>query len=205
MAKKRRKNPHAAALARLGARKGGKARMARMTPEERRAFARAGAAARWGRRRAARAKASEGATGTPGPRRRGRRQPALDDPSYVTYDLSGRPIYRFTGRYHKGPLADAFWRLARGESAAAELVAALAEHRRLPFRNSREHARLSACLRYQLHRFGWESLPRDLWDEIEEIVFRHPYCRLEDIGQEDRFLRSANGESTAGMGVAYVV
>jgi hypothetical protein len=43
------KNPHAVALGRIGGRKGGPARMAGMTPEERRAFARAGAAARWGR------------------------------------------------------------------------------------------------------------------------------------------------------------
>lgn len=47
----RAKNPHAAALGRLGGQKGGHARAARLTPERRRAIARKAAKARWGRRR----------------------------------------------------------------------------------------------------------------------------------------------------------
>ena len=41
------KNPHAAALGRLGGKKGGKARAAKMTPEQRRESARKAAEARW--------------------------------------------------------------------------------------------------------------------------------------------------------------
>jgi len=48
MAKK--KNPHAVALSRLGASKGGKARAAKLTPEERREIARKAAQARWNAR-----------------------------------------------------------------------------------------------------------------------------------------------------------
>jgi len=43
------KNPAAVALGRLGGQKGGKARAARLTGEERSAIARRAAAARWGR------------------------------------------------------------------------------------------------------------------------------------------------------------
>jgi len=43
----KRKNPHAVALSKLGASKGGKARAAKLTPEERREIGRKGAAARW--------------------------------------------------------------------------------------------------------------------------------------------------------------
>jgi len=46
----KRKNPHAVALARLGARKGGLARAAKLTAEERRQIARQAAAARWRKR-----------------------------------------------------------------------------------------------------------------------------------------------------------
>jgi len=45
MAKK--KNPHAVALSRLGARKGGLARAAKLTPQERHEIARKAAQARW--------------------------------------------------------------------------------------------------------------------------------------------------------------
>jgi hypothetical protein len=45
MAKK--KNPHAVALGRLGGLKGGKARVAKLTPEERRELARKAVRARW--------------------------------------------------------------------------------------------------------------------------------------------------------------
>jgi hypothetical protein len=45
MAKK--KNPHAVALGRLGGLKGGKARTAKLTAEERRALARKAVLARW--------------------------------------------------------------------------------------------------------------------------------------------------------------
>ena len=45
----KRKNPHAVALSKLGAKKGGQARAAKLTPEERKAIARKGAAARWGK------------------------------------------------------------------------------------------------------------------------------------------------------------
>ena len=45
MAKK--KNPHAVALGRLGGLKGGKARTAKLTPQERRELARKAGLARW--------------------------------------------------------------------------------------------------------------------------------------------------------------
>ena len=41
------KNPHAVALGRLGGKKGGKARAASLTPEERKEIARKAAKARW--------------------------------------------------------------------------------------------------------------------------------------------------------------
>ena len=44
------RNPHAAALGRLGGRRGGLARAAALTPKRRREIARAGARARWKRR-----------------------------------------------------------------------------------------------------------------------------------------------------------
>jgi hypothetical protein len=50
MAKK--KNPHAVALGRLGGLKGGKARTAKLTAEERRALARKAVLARWAKARA---------------------------------------------------------------------------------------------------------------------------------------------------------
>ena len=43
----KRKNPHAVALSRLGARKGGLARAAKLTAQERREIARKAAEARW--------------------------------------------------------------------------------------------------------------------------------------------------------------
>jgi len=46
------KNPHAVALGRKGGKKGGKARMASISPEERRALARKAARARWARKKA---------------------------------------------------------------------------------------------------------------------------------------------------------
>lgn len=48
---KTRKNPHAVALSRLGASKGGKARAAKLSREERREIARKAVRARWARRR----------------------------------------------------------------------------------------------------------------------------------------------------------
>lgn len=48
-----KKNPHAVALGRLGGLKGGKARTAKLTPEERRALARKAALARWAKARMA--------------------------------------------------------------------------------------------------------------------------------------------------------
>jgi hypothetical protein len=47
MAKKSPKNPHAVALGRLGGLKGGKARMASLTAEQRRELARKAVLARW--------------------------------------------------------------------------------------------------------------------------------------------------------------
>ena len=44
------KNPHAVALGRLGGKKGGRARAAKLTAEQRSAIARKGASARWRRR-----------------------------------------------------------------------------------------------------------------------------------------------------------
>lgn len=44
---KKRKNPHAQALAKLGASKGGKARAKKLTPEERSEIARKAVKARW--------------------------------------------------------------------------------------------------------------------------------------------------------------
>lgn len=46
----KRKNPHAVALARLGSRKGGFARAAKLTAEERQEIARKAAEARWRKR-----------------------------------------------------------------------------------------------------------------------------------------------------------
>jgi hypothetical protein len=47
MPNKKSKNPHAVALGRLGGLKGGKARTAKLTPEERTALARKAVLARW--------------------------------------------------------------------------------------------------------------------------------------------------------------
>jgi len=47
MMAKREKNPHAMALGKMGGSKGGKARAARLTPEERSASAQKAALARW--------------------------------------------------------------------------------------------------------------------------------------------------------------
>ena len=44
------KNPHAVALGRLGGKKGGPARAAKLTPEQRREIARRAAQARWTRK-----------------------------------------------------------------------------------------------------------------------------------------------------------
>ena len=49
------KNPNAVALGKMGGSKGGKARAARLTPEERSASARKAALARWARSKKARA------------------------------------------------------------------------------------------------------------------------------------------------------
>jgi len=46
-----KKNPHAVALGRRGARKGGYARAAKLSPSERRAIALRAALARWGHRK----------------------------------------------------------------------------------------------------------------------------------------------------------
>lgn len=48
--KPRKKNPAAVALGRLGGSKGGKARAAKLTPEQRSEIARLAAAKRWGKR-----------------------------------------------------------------------------------------------------------------------------------------------------------
>lgn len=45
--RKKRKNPHAVALSRRGASKGGKARAAKLTPEQRSLVAQKAARARW--------------------------------------------------------------------------------------------------------------------------------------------------------------
>ena len=44
---KRKKNPHAVALGKIGGAKGGKIRAARLTPEQRREIARKAVLARW--------------------------------------------------------------------------------------------------------------------------------------------------------------
>jgi hypothetical protein len=44
---KKKKNPHAVALAKLGAKKGGEARAAVLSPEKRREIAQSAARARW--------------------------------------------------------------------------------------------------------------------------------------------------------------
>jgi hypothetical protein len=49
--KKEEKNPHAVALGRLGGLKGGKARTAKLTPEERKELARKAVQARWAKQR----------------------------------------------------------------------------------------------------------------------------------------------------------
>lgn len=52
----KKKNPHAVALSKLGARKGGLARAAKMTPEERTELARKAVNTRWARYREATAR-----------------------------------------------------------------------------------------------------------------------------------------------------
>ncbi len=47
-----KKNPHAVAMGKLGGKKGGKARMAMMTPAERSAFGRRAILTRWRKKRA---------------------------------------------------------------------------------------------------------------------------------------------------------
>ncbi len=53
---KEEKNPHAVALGRMGGIKGGKARAAKLSPEQRSASARAAAYARWGKQKKKRPK-----------------------------------------------------------------------------------------------------------------------------------------------------
>jgi hypothetical protein len=50
--KKKAKNPNAVALGRLGGLKGGKARIAQLTPDERRELARKAVQARWAKEKA---------------------------------------------------------------------------------------------------------------------------------------------------------
>ena len=47
----KKKNPAAVALGKLGGKQSGKARMRKLTPEQRREVARKAAAARWGKRK----------------------------------------------------------------------------------------------------------------------------------------------------------
>ena len=47
---RKRKNPHAVALSKLGAHKGGQARAARLSPEQRREIAKKAAEARWAKK-----------------------------------------------------------------------------------------------------------------------------------------------------------
>jgi hypothetical protein len=47
----KKKNPHAVALAKLGARKGGESRAAILSPEQRREIARKAAQARWAKKK----------------------------------------------------------------------------------------------------------------------------------------------------------
>ena len=49
---KKKKNPHAVALGKLGGKKGGKARAAKLSPERRSEIARLAARARWDREKA---------------------------------------------------------------------------------------------------------------------------------------------------------
>ena len=60
MVKGGKKNPHAQALGRLGGLKGGKARAAALTPEERKAIAQKAVNARWKKAREKAAKKSGG-------------------------------------------------------------------------------------------------------------------------------------------------
>jgi len=53
MAKKRKKNPHAVALGKLGGPKGGRARAEALSPERRSEIARLAADARWGKHKEA--------------------------------------------------------------------------------------------------------------------------------------------------------
>lgn len=97
-------------------------------------------------------------------------------------------------RYRRGFLAEAVRILGRGDDAAKPLRDALAENARRPYRDTRECARLTACLRDQLVRFGWESLPKGAWDEIERIAENHPGCDTWQVAQELRFLSLCRGE-----------
>jgi hypothetical protein len=47
----KKKNPHAVALSKLGARKGGESRAAHLSPEQRREIARKAAQARWAKKK----------------------------------------------------------------------------------------------------------------------------------------------------------
>jgi hypothetical protein len=51
MVKKKRKNPHAVALGKMGGSKGGKIRAAKLTPERRREIARKAVLSRWAKQR----------------------------------------------------------------------------------------------------------------------------------------------------------
>jgi len=51
MARKKKKNPHAVALGKMGGSKGGKTRAARLTAERRREIARKAVLARWAKQR----------------------------------------------------------------------------------------------------------------------------------------------------------
>jgi hypothetical protein len=56
--KKKSKNPHAVALGRLGGRKGGKVRFAKLTPEQRSELGRKAVLARWAKERKSKAAAN---------------------------------------------------------------------------------------------------------------------------------------------------
>jgi hypothetical protein len=60
----KRKNPHAVALSKLGASKGGQARAAKLTPEQRREIAKKAAQTRWAKKKAVAAGAGAAAAAT---------------------------------------------------------------------------------------------------------------------------------------------
>ena len=123
------------------------------------------------------------------------------------YRIAGRAVFvsrdqveavwlrpRRRDRYRKGHLPLAIRLLGAKKSARKPLLAALAENRRDPYRDTRECAAFASCLRAQIHYNGWESLPEEVWHEAKRIVQKHPGCSFWQVAQEQRYVRLLRGE-----------